>query len=118
MARLFRDHYTKPVFVWLRREKGPILVWASTYLYGYDVLDLGAGTLQHVVEREGEDFIWTGVSLAPNQQLLAIDGCYWACPYSIRILHVGERLLSLPFREITLFQRQDGELQWTSDRTR
>jgi hypothetical protein len=117
VARLFRDHHTPPQYVWLSRNPGPILIWASTYCYGYEVVDFGRHELHHIEENPGEDFIWTGVSLSPDQQLLAIEGCYWACPYQIRILDVRECSRGLAFPEVGLFQQMPGTLQWTSNLT-
>lgn len=65
-------------------------------LYGYSVLNLD--TLQdfHYIpsdsfpvsadEKFQETFIWTGVNYDRNSNLLAVEGCYWACPSSIILL--------------------------------
>lgn len=53
-------------------------------LYGYSVLNLT--TLQdfHYIPSdsfpEGETFIWVDVSYNIENNLLAVSGCYWACP--------------------------------------
>lgn len=32
-----------------------------------------------------EMFIWTGVNYNSEDNLLAVEGCYWACPYSVQL---------------------------------
>lgn len=59
-------------------------------LYGYSVLNLS--TLQdfHYIPSgsfpEGETFIWTDVFYNRKNNMLAVSGCYWACPYEIMLL--------------------------------
>lgn len=64
-------------------------------LYGYSVLDLSSGKDFHYMPAASfpdnvgvfsETFIWTGVSYDEENSLLAVDGCYWACPSSVMIL--------------------------------
>jgi hypothetical protein len=56
-------------------------------LYGYSVLDLS--TLQdfHFYPAEsfpsGETFIWCNGHYNPANNILAVDGCYWACPSGV-----------------------------------
>lgn len=58
-------------------------------LYGYSVLDIAAGTiLQFFPERslkDAETFIWTDVDYNPASNVLAVSGCYWACPNSTHL---------------------------------
>ena len=115
IVRTYRDHYTPPVFCWLERKPGPILIWADTYLEGYQVINLETPSLDSVRESE-EDFIWTDCALSPDQTMLAVGGCYWACPYEIRILNVNDNPLALPLRVITEFPLVNGKLVWTAPR--
>ncbi len=32
----------------------------------------------------GDDFCWVGCYPSPDGDTLAVDGCYWACPYELR----------------------------------
>jgi len=47
-AILVRDHYTEPAFDWVTRDGNCILIWASTYLKGFEVIDLNQKSLKHV----------------------------------------------------------------------
>lgn len=63
-------------------------------LYGYSVLDLATGEIfqyfpQTVLDGE-EDFIWVAVHYNPHNNLLAVEGCYWACPYDTLLLKWDE----------------------------
>lgn len=59
-------------------------------LYGYSVLNLD--TLQdfHYIPSgsfpKGETFIWTDVFYNKKNNLIAVLGCYWACPYGTLLL--------------------------------
>lgn len=58
-------------------------------LYGYSVYDFA--NKEHFqyyplgLLEIAEDFIWTGVHYHPQSNLLAVDGCMWACPWSVLI---------------------------------
>lgn len=67
-------------------------------LYGYSVLDLETGEIfsyfpQKVLDGE-EDFIWVAAHYNPYNNMLAVEGCYWACPYDTLLLKWDE-----PMRE-------------------
>ena len=56
-------------------------------LYGYSVLDLVTMQDYHFYPAEsfptGETFIWCDVHYNPINNIMAVVGCYWACPYSV-----------------------------------
>lgn len=65
-------------------------------LYGYSVLKLDTMQDFHYIPSDSfpvsqeqkfqETFIWTGVTYDCSSNLLAVAGCYWACPSSIVVL--------------------------------
>lgn len=64
-------------------------------LYGYSVLDLTTLESIHYIPEEShkenydeceETFIWCECYYNSYNDLLAIDGCYWACPYTIIVV--------------------------------
>lgn len=70
-------------------------------LYGYSVLELESGRECHYIPLESEPerredfretFIWTGAKYDPESDLLAVPGCYWACPNSTIVLDFREPL--------------------------
>lgn len=54
-------------------------------LYGYGVLDLESGRDFFYVPK-GETFIWTSVHYNPGTDVAAVEGCVWACPWSVIIV--------------------------------
>lgn len=58
-------------------------------LYGYSLLDIAGREIrqffpQHSLDG-GETFIWTDADYCPETDVLAVSGCYWACPNSIQL---------------------------------
>lgn len=69
-------------------------------LYGYSVLEVETGRTMHYIPekswpldgRQEETFIWTGVAYDAATNLLAVWGCYWACPNSMVFLDFSDPL--------------------------
>jgi len=55
-------------------------------LYGYGVFDIMDKKEFFHIPKESETFIWTEVFYNPLNDVLAVDGCFWACPYGINLL--------------------------------
>lgn len=59
-------------------------------LYGYSVLNLSAMKDFHYIPSgsfpEGETFIWIDVFYNQINNMLAVLGCYWACPLGVMLL--------------------------------
>ena len=61
-------------------------------LYGYSVLDIESREkMQFFPEKslnsgaDNETFIWTDIEYNPISNVLAVTGCYWACPYNVHL---------------------------------
>lgn len=74
-------------------------------LYGYGVLDLESlqeirylppQSFTAVREDFQESFIWTGVHYDSESNLLAVSGCFWACPYSVMVLDFSNPMTAQP----------------------
>ena len=70
-------------------------------LYGYSVLEVETGRTMHYIPekswpldgRQGkETFIWTNAAYDAATNLLAVWGCYWACPNSMVFLDFSDPL--------------------------
>jgi hypothetical protein len=61
-------------------------------LYGYGVVNLETGDDHFVVPEEPESFIWTAVHDDSVSNLLAVEGCYWACPWGVILVDFEEPL--------------------------
>ena len=70
----------------LHQNGGQYLVFRQE-LYGYSVLDIETKKEYQYFPKgsfpSGETFIWAILYYNPNNNILAVDGCYWACPASI-----------------------------------
>ena len=89
----------------IRHADGNRYLVFRTDLYGYNVLELESGremrcipTQSFPAQRENfqETFIWTDVNYDPVSNLLAVSGCYWACPYSVIVLDFSDPLMEQP----------------------
>ncbi len=43
-----------------------------------------------------EDFIWVSIYPSPKGDKIAVEGCYWACPYELRIYDISN-IQKLPY---------------------
>ena len=63
-------------------------------LYGYSVLDLTTMLDFHFYPDESfptrETFIWCDAHYNPKNNILAVGGCYWACPSSVVLADFSE----------------------------
>jgi hypothetical protein len=55
-------------------------------LYGYGVYDMTAKKEFRCMPKETETFIWTEVAYNPQNDILLVSGCYWACPFGVILL--------------------------------
>lgn len=59
-------------------------------LYGYSILNLATMQDYHYIPSasfpQGETFIWTDVHYNKENNMLAVSGCYWACPAGTLLL--------------------------------
>jgi hypothetical protein len=57
-----------------------------TDLYGYGIYDMTDKKEFRHIPKATETFIWTEVAYNPKNDILLVDGCYWACPYGVILL--------------------------------
>lgn len=53
---------------------------------GYTVINLDRGVVANYLPpeaSEGNGFCWAAAYASPDGGMLAVEGCYWACPYEI-----------------------------------
>jgi len=51
---------------------------------GQTIVNLNSGETYNFFPESGHEgfgFCWTGVFPSPDSTVIAVDGCYWACPY-------------------------------------
>jgi hypothetical protein len=83
---------------WVTANKVDYLVLAEDIFGGQTVVDL---TKRHMAgySPNEEGFIWTDFHLSPDGNILATIGCYWACPYVLKLFDFSDPL-NLPLKEI------------------
>ena len=65
-------------------------------LYGYSTLNLSTMEQYQYYPDEsienGETFIWCNVFYNSKNDIIAVEGCYWACPYSVFLYELNDPL--------------------------
>lgn len=69
-------------------------------LYGYSVLDIEKRSIMQFFPEysldTGETFIWTDIHYNQANNILAVGGCYWACPYSVQLFNFTDPMSETP----------------------
>lgn len=80
-------------FAWVEgHPKGSFLLAGEDY-QGQTVIDLVAGERKDFLPKEAADgagFCWAKYTPNSDGMLLAVEGCYWACPYEVRIVDFSD----------------------------
>ena len=79
---------------WIHHSNGREYLLFRVELYGYGVFDFAAGKEFFYVPKGPESFIWTNATYQPQSNMLAVEGCFWACPYGVHLVDFSE-----PMRE-------------------
>lgn len=86
-------------YKWLIKDEIEYLICAEDLFGGQTIVDLTNRKMEGY--SPGEDgFIWTDYHLSPDGYKIAIIGCYWACPYVIKIYDF-KTPLTLPLKELS-----------------
>lgn len=86
-------------YEWLVKDEIEYLICAEDLFGGQTIVDLTNRKMEGY--SPGEDgFIWTDYHLSPDGYKIAIIGCYWACPYVIKIYDF-KTPLTLPLKELS-----------------
>lgn len=105
-----------------RGEREEYLLCGEDY-QGYNVIDLAtAGNFVEFPEPgyQGDGFCWVAAHPSPDGKILAVEGCYWACPYELVFFDFSNPcMLPLPelsradFYEVAEGWAGDGEFRYT-----
>lgn len=91
----------------------------SIDLYGYSVMNLENYHVYNFVPEESfkgevETFIWTDVCYSKKNNIIAVDGCYWACPSSAEFFDFSTPE-NLPYEKILSSFDMEGQLNIDTD---
>ena len=107
------DHFP---FAWTERHANghDYLICSEDYM-GQTIIELDTDERRDFVS-EDEGFCWVNYSVSPNRQFVAVDGCYWACPYELCIVDFSEPLV-LPYKKLWEghFARSVRKFTWKED---
>jgi hypothetical protein len=103
---------------WLTTNNVEYLVCAEDIFGGQTVVDLTNKKMAGYSPKK-DGFIWTDFHLSPDGKILATIGCYWACPFVIKLFDFSEPL-NLPLKEIKEIKLLDNDeviLGWLNHET-
>jgi hypothetical protein len=94
------------------------LICAEDIFGGQTIVDLTNRTMNGYSPNK-DGFIWTDFHLSPDGKTLATIGCYWACPYVIKLFDFSDPM-NLPLqeiKEINLLDNDEVILGWIDNET-
>ncbi len=73
-------------YAWVEHVNGNEYLLCGEDYQGYSIVNLTKETYDVFFpesEYKGSGFCWAAVYPSPDGLILAVDGCYWACPYEV-----------------------------------
>jgi hypothetical protein len=104
---------------WVQHPNGYEYLLCGEDYQGYSLLNLNTGKYQVYFPEagyKGAGFCWVVVHPSPDGLVLAVDGCYWACPYELVVFDFRDPG-NLPYPELARFEALDGCDGWTDNDT-
>jgi hypothetical protein len=104
---------------WLQHPNGNEYLLCGEDYQGYSVLNLSTGKYQAYFPEagyKGSGFCWAAVYPSPDSLVLAVAGCYWACPYELVLFDFRNPAI-LPYPELARFEALDGFDGWKDNDT-
>ncbi len=80
-------------FSWVMQQTGREFLLCGEDYQGYNVLEPALGTNIVTFPAEafkGQGFCWAAVHPSPDGRTLAVEGCFWACPYELVFFDFSE----------------------------
>jgi hypothetical protein len=74
----------------IKHSNGNNYFMFRTSLYGYGIFDITLKKDYFYIPDEPETFIWTDVHYNAMSNMLAVEGCVWACPYSVNLIDFAD----------------------------
>ncbi len=92
---------------WLNKNETEYLIFAEDLFGGQTIIDLTNRKMESYSPNE-DGFIWTDFHLSPDGKTLATIGCYWACPYVIKVYDF-QNPMTLPLEELNEIELLDAD---------
>jgi hypothetical protein len=87
---------------WIQHANGHEYLLCGEDYQGQTVINLTARETRHHFPTSGyagHGFCWTAAYPSPDSAVLAVDGCYWACPYEVVFFDFRDPD-NLPYKEL------------------
>ena len=104
---------------WVEHPNGNEYLLCGEDYQGYSVINLTKEIYQVYFPKEGHQgvgFCWAKVFPSPDKLVLAVDGCYWACPYEI-VFYDFRNPEKLPFDELGRIDTLSESYGWLDNET-
>jgi hypothetical protein len=104
---------------WCRHSNGFEYLLCGEDYQGYTVINLDKRITNSFFPKsayEGHGFCWAKVYPSPNGNILAVEGCYWACPYELVLYDFSEPDV-LPLKELSRTNDLGDSDGWISENT-
>lgn len=121
VAEIRNIDYSVDLFSEIEHSNGKYYLIFSIDLYGYSLLNMSNYQIYHYIPEESfkqgkETFIWTDTFYCKKNNIIAVDGCFWACPFSTYFYDFTEPEI-LPYDVIYSSYDMDGEINIDTDIT-
>ena len=97
-----KRNYSHFWYSWIQHVNGNEYLLCGEDYQGQTVVNLTKGITQNYFPESGFDghgFCWVNAIPSKDSQVLAVEGCYWACPYDI-VFYDFKNPDKLPFKEL------------------
>lgn len=104
---------------WFQHPNGCEYLLCGEDYQGYTFVNLTTETVQSYFPEEahnGGGFCWAKVFPSDDGKLLAVDGCYWACPYELVLYELSDPE-SLPLNELLRVEGLVDSVGWKDNHT-
>ena len=114
-----KRNFSRFWYAWVQHQSGYEYLLCGEDYQGYSVLNLNTAAYHVYFPEKGHNgvgFCWGDVHPSPDGLVLAVDGCYWGCPYELVIFDF-KTPEELPLLEISRFSDLDVCQGWLDSQT-
>lgn len=106
-------------FAWVEKHaNGHDYLLCGEDYQGQTVVELDTGKRADLEPDENMDkgfgFCWADIHPSPDRKVVAVDGCYWACPYEV-VLYDFTEPLKLPYKVLERWDEAEGFESWETE---
>ena len=101
---------------WFQKRSNELLLSSEILDGGQTIINLTGKELYSYCSTDA-GFIWADYHMSPSTERLAVIGCYWACPYEIKVYDFNDPF-NLPLKLLGSFPLEPGnktQINWISD---